>query len=662
MAKKSFKRVKVNTDIEKKIITGLIVDNQFCNTISPMILPHHIDEKYAKILIRWIKDYNSIYKKAPGQDMEGIYLSKQMSIDDAESDIIAELLSNLNKNYLQEEQYNWEFITDESRKFIRKKNIELLYLKAKALSDSGEIDEAEKIIRNYSVVKESTSEIFFPIDDDDLILETMEKEEVDFFRFAGQVGHILGAFNRGWFVTFLGPSKRCKCVVGSTQIPQPDGSFYSIEEMVKERRGSVISLHENTGTFHPNTITEWIESGIQKVYRVKTHTGREVTLTKEHPLFTVHGWKKLSDLTVGDSIAVPKQLSPVLDSDVLWDKIISIEYAGEEMTYDLSVETHHNFVANDIVVHNSWWLLETAIQGIMCGHKVAFFSLEMQRLDITQRILQRITGEGGDDEDRVISVWDCEKNKTGECTKEERTHFGTLEDEDGDIPEYSPDLEYTPCSYCMKHDCDEYKVDTWFETYKPKSTWKNKAFSTTASIRTMCAESLAVRAYPRFGAGIFDVENTLDEMKDVYDFIPDIIIIDYPDILNRDGLQSTKEIDKVNEIWQTIGRWSGERKALVVVAAQSQRHTLTAANVKLDDFAEDIRKLHHVDAAIGIHQSNIDTFDEIKMKRQRLSVLAHRHGVEINKECYVLQDLKAGQLTLDSYEKNINKKIQSGKK
>ncbi|MBN8637557.1 MAG: hypothetical protein J0M07_19700, partial [Anaerolineae bacterium] len=41
------------------------------------------------------------------------------------------------------------------------------------------------------------------------------------------------------------------------------------------------------------------------------------------------------------------------DSDVYWDKIVSIEYVGEKPTYDLTIPETHNFVANDIIVHNS---------------------------------------------------------------------------------------------------------------------------------------------------------------------------------------------------------------------------------------------------------------------------------------------------------------------
>ena len=45
-----------------------------------------------------------------------------------------------------------------------------------------------------------------------------------------------------------------------------------------------------------------------------------------------------------------KQLA---ESDVYWDKISSITAAGTELVYDITVPEHHNFVANNIIVHNS---------------------------------------------------------------------------------------------------------------------------------------------------------------------------------------------------------------------------------------------------------------------------------------------------------------------
>ncbi len=48
------------------------------------------------------------------------------------------------------------------------------------------------------------------------------------------------------------------------------------------------------------------------------------------------------------------------ESDISWDVIESIDPAGQEQVYDLTVPGHANFVANDLIVHNSTILLQVA--------------------------------------------------------------------------------------------------------------------------------------------------------------------------------------------------------------------------------------------------------------------------------------------------------------
>jgi len=47
------------------------------------------------------------------------------------------------------------------------------------------------------------------------------------------------------------------------------------------------------------------------------------------------------------------EIMHLAQSDVYWDKIVSIEADGTEEVFDLTVPGLHNFVANDIIVHNS---------------------------------------------------------------------------------------------------------------------------------------------------------------------------------------------------------------------------------------------------------------------------------------------------------------------
>jgi replicative DNA helicase len=78
------------------------------------------------------------------------------------------------------------------------------------------------------------------------------------------------------------------------------------------------------------------------------------------------------------------------DSDIVWDPIVSIEPAGLRPTYDLSVDGFHNFVADDIIVHNSSLALGIAVNAAVQQEPVAIFSLEMSKEEIVQRILSSV--------------------------------------------------------------------------------------------------------------------------------------------------------------------------------------------------------------------------------------------------------------------------------
>ncbi|TMD04943.1 MAG: replicative DNA helicase [Chloroflexi bacterium] len=83
---------------------------------------------------------------------------------------------------------------------------------------------------------------------------------------------------------------------------------------------------------------------------------------------------------------------PYLDAlaspELYWDRIASIEPVGEQQVYDLAVPDGENFIAEDIVVHNTSLTLNIA-QHASIQHKipVAIFSLEMSEQQLVTRLL-----------------------------------------------------------------------------------------------------------------------------------------------------------------------------------------------------------------------------------------------------------------------------------
>jgi replicative DNA helicase len=90
-------------------------------------------------------------------------------------------------------------------------------------------------------------------------------------------------------------------------------------------------------------------------------------------------------------------LEELRDSDIWWDEVESVEYVGEEETYDLDVPGLRNFVADDIIVHNSAIVANIAENvAVKRNLPVAFFSLEMSEVELAQRFIAcraRISGD-----------------------------------------------------------------------------------------------------------------------------------------------------------------------------------------------------------------------------------------------------------------------------
>ncbi len=78
-------------------------------------------------------------------------------------------------------------------------------------------------------------------------------------------------------------------------------------------------------------------------------------------------------------------LATLGDSDVYWDQIQSITPAGCEAVYDISVAEHPNFVANDLIVHNSTLLLQLAAIIADTVGKVLYVSGEESTRQIKMR-------------------------------------------------------------------------------------------------------------------------------------------------------------------------------------------------------------------------------------------------------------------------------------
>ncbi len=81
-----------------------------------------------------------------------------------------------------------------------------------------------------------------------------------------------------------------------------------------------------------------------------------------------------------------EQLTNLASSDVYWDEVTSIEPAGEEVVFDLTVPRHHNFVVNNIIAHNS---IEQDADVVMFIYREEMYVEDTERQNIADVIVAK---------------------------------------------------------------------------------------------------------------------------------------------------------------------------------------------------------------------------------------------------------------------------------
>ncbi len=150
---------------------------------------------------------------------------------------------------------------------------------------------------------------------------------------------------------------------------------------------------------------------------------------------------------------------------------------------------------------------------------------------------------------------------------------------------------------------------------------QSKVVEALSRLSKMKRGDLVVKSYPTRTATVSTIKSHLTKLRISKGFVPDLIIIDYPDILRptRDYGEKRHELELLYEEIRALGQ---EFNAAVWGASQTNRGALAKKVVTIADLAESFGKAAVADFMIALSQ----TKEEKRNGEVRYYVAKHRNG------------------------------------
>lgn len=208
------KREKINLQIERQIVTGLVVSTEFLSQMAPILDVTLLQSRHFQLIAGWTLDYFTKYEKAPKVDIEGIYHAWAVGSQAEEDliDLVHEVLESLSESFLSAPNLNIPYLLDSAFKYLSNRKLEALKDVLEYHLEANNPEAAEKALSEYYPVAKSSDSEIDPFNDmlawdaayADRQASLIEWKEPGAKTFFGN------AFSRDALIAILAPEKRGK--------------------------------------------------------------------------------------------------------------------------------------------------------------------------------------------------------------------------------------------------------------------------------------------------------------------------------------------------------------------------------------------------------------------------------------------------------------------
>ena len=254
----------------------------------------------------------------------------------------------------------------------------------------------------------------------------------------------------------------------------------------------------------------------------------------------------------------------------------------------------------DTKTGKTWWLIQLAKMAMLHRLKVLHVSLEMSEERVAQRYFQ--------------AMFSMAKRK-------ERLHTTRFElDNLGRI------VGFDDKTVMPRLAMDDPNIRKKLESRIKK--WEKRGL-----------DNIIIKQFPMGNLTFRQLEAFINNLENAERFVPDLLILDYPDLMRLDPGNLRLEIDN---LYKVLRGHAVERNRAIEIVSQSNRKGSESKTVGTTNVAEAYLKIAHCDRIIAYSQ----TEQEAKLGLARLGVTARNDQDKIN--VVLSQQYGIGQYAIDS--------------
>lgn len=304
----------------------------------------------------------------------------------------------------------------------------------------------------------------------------------------------------------------------------------------------------------------------------------------------------------------------------------------------------------------SYWLLDMSMRAARQKQKVAFFQAgDMTEAQQLRRIGTYLVNKPDQEKyigKHYIPIKDCIHNQSNTCDKDEREcSFGVFQGMDEKDIRYKITKEdileamqnepdYVPC-----FNCKEYKNKRWGAVWLKQVIIKSvitipETISAVRKFFVKFGRRFKLSSHPNGTLSVSKITEILKGWEKEDGYVPDLIVIDYADILVPDT--KTEFRHQQNDIWKALRGLSQQKPWLVVTVTQADAKSYDQSRLSLKNYSEDKRKYAHVTAMYGLNQDPLGREKALGLMWINELVIREGEGL-ITNEVAVLQHLSVGK-------------------